>query len=106
LEVALLRGRKIVIEKNQLGLGSLDSQRNLFDLPRTGKQRRVGSVPPSHNGVDDFSACPAGKHQELVSLRLKFRVAKVNADNDDPRQGLDLGRRGMYLILQCLLPEN
>ena len=66
LEVALLRGRELVVEHHEVDVERFRELAQLFRLARTDVGGGIGSVAPLEHELDRLCACGVDEERELV----------------------------------------
>ena len=98
LEVALLRGRQLVVEHDEIDVERVGGLAQLLGLARADVGRGVGRVAALQLHVDGIGARGVGEQRELVERRLRgFGVTRADARADEQRplpddREVDLGR--------------
>ena len=98
LEIALLRGRELVVEDHDVDVEALRDGLQLFGLALADVGRGVGSAAALQLGVHGLGARGVGEQRELVERRLGFfdrRGAVRRSDEQRPLAHdpeIDLGR--------------
>ena len=82
LEIALLRGRELVVEDHDRGAGRCAHPRELLDLARTGEERQIGTAPPSLHDREHARAGARDERLELGAARGVVVAAEVERDQD------------------------
>jgi len=88
LQVALLGGRKFVVEDDQTRAGFTRGGHDLLDLARTGKMLRVGAVAPAAHDCAAFDARARGEQLEFFEAFGGVARTEVEAH----QHGLDSAR--------------
>ena len=97
LEVALLRGRKRLVEQHRLRAVAEHERLDLVGLAGADEERRVGRLAAADDAVDDLVARRFGEQRELVERGVEAGRAEVDADQDRARpvpRGLRFERWG------------
>ena len=98
LEVALLRGRELVVEDDEVDVERVGELLQLLGLAGTDVGRGVGRVAPLQHELDGLGARGVGEARELLERRLGgFDVARADARAHEQRAlaqdaEIDLGR--------------
>ena len=98
LEVALLRGRELVVEHDDVDVERVGELAQLLRLARSDVGRGVGSVAALQLRVDRIGARGVGEQRELVERRLRsLGVARADTRAHEQRalpddREVDLGR--------------
>ena len=86
LEVALLRGRELVVEHDEVDVERLGELLQLLRLARTDVGGGVGRVASLQHELDRIGARGVDEQRELVERRLRgFGVARADAGADEQR---------------------
>jgi hypothetical protein len=89
-DVALLRGRQVVVEENQIGFRRSGCFGNLLELAAPDQRGRIRTVAPLQQFADDDRACASGQRVQFIErlFRAELRDAGRFRSRCDAGRGI------------------